>query len=356
MESTESVETRRDARGETVQREASADGQMEPAVPGSTAESVIRVDNLEKTYGSGADAVTAVDDVSFEISQGTIVGLLGPNGAGKTTTIKSMLGLIIPDSGSVSICGVDVAENPKHAHSHVGAMLEGERNVYWRLTVRENLEFFAGLGGERPSTVRDRHDELLERLDLLEWADTPVNELSKGMKQKVSLASTLARDVDVIFLDEPTLGLDVETSHDLYTELRRLAEEDGITIVLTSHNMDIIEAVSDRVIIVSEGSVIADDETDTLVELFQTQSYRFVVDAPLPEAVAARLENGFGATCERENETVTIECVGADSDTVYALMGLLDDAGVELLEIESIDPDLEDVFLRVIEDENGGEQ
>ncbi|MFC7072799.1 ABC transporter ATP-binding protein [Halovenus rubra] len=326
------------------------------AVDGEVA---ITVDEVTKSYGSGDDVVTAVDDISFEIERGSIVGLLGPNGAGKTSAIKSMLGLVIPDRGTVSICGVDVASSPERAHGHVGAMLEGDRNVYWRLTARENLEFFAGLSGEYPSAVRDRHDQLLEQLDLLDVADTAVNEFSKGMKQKVSLASTLARDVDVIFLDEPTLGLDVEASHDLHRELRRLAQEEDMTIVLTSHNLDIIEAVSDRVIILNDGKIIADDDTDDLVDLFETQSYRFVVGAPLPEAVETRLRREFDITCKREDNQVAIDCMGADSDTVYALMDVLSDAGMELHEVESVDLDLEDVFLEVIDDPataNGGVQ
>ncbi|WP_267161735.1 ABC transporter ATP-binding protein [Halovenus salina] len=322
----------------------------------SAGETVISVDGLTKQYGSDEAGVRAVDGVSFEIERGTIVGLLGPNGAGKTSTIKSMLGLIVPDAGTVSICGVDVDSDPARAHGHVGAMLEGDRNVYWRLTVRENLEYFAGLGGERPSKVRERHDELLERLGLLEWADTPVNELSKGMKQKVSLASTLARDVDVIFLDEPTLGLDVEASQDLHEELRRLAEQEDITIVLTSHNLDIIEAVSDRVIILNDGTVIADDDTTELVDLFETQSYRFVIEGTLSEALETRLRDAFEITCEQDGSQTAIECIGADSETLYGLMDQFQDAGVELADIASVDPDLEDVFLRVIDDGLGGEK
>ncbi|SDJ59279.1 ABC-2 type transport system ATP-binding protein [Halovenus aranensis] len=322
-----------------------------------TGETVISVDGLQKQYGTGEDAVRAVDDISFEIPRGTIVGLLGPNGAGKTSTIKSMLGLVVPDAGTVSICGVDVDGDSARAHSHVGAMLEGDRNVYWRLTVRENLEYFAGLGGERASDVRERHDELLERLGLLDWADTPVNELSKGMKQKVSLASTLARDVDVIFLDEPTLGLDVEASQELHAELRRLAEQDDVTIVLTSHNLDIIEAVSDRVIILNDGSVIADDDTAALVDLFETQSYRFVVEGRPAADLQSRLTTAFDVTCQPDGDQTVIECVDADSETVYALMEQFSDAGLELADVESVEPDLEEVFLRVIDDQRpGGEQ
>jgi ABC-2 type transport system ATP-binding protein len=318
----------------------------------SATEPVIRVDGLEKRYGSGEETVTAVDDISFEIEPGSIVGLLGPNGAGKTTIIKSMLGLILPDAGEVSLCGVDVYEEPQRAHSHVGAMLEGDRNVYWRLTVRENLEFFSGLGGKRPGEVRDRHDQLLERLDLADRDDTVVNELSKGMKQKVSLASTLVRDVDVIFLDEPTLGLDVETSRDLHAELRRLAEQEDITIVLTSHNLDIIEAVSDRVIILNNGEVIADDDTAALVDLFETQTYRVELEAPVSVSVRTRLERVFDATCRTDGDRVVVEWFDADGSSVYAMTDLLAETGQELCDIESVDPDLEEAFLRLIDGED----
>jgi len=313
----------------------------------------ISVDGLEKTYGSGSDAVTAVDGVSFDVDSGSIVGLLGPNGAGKTTTINSMLGLVIPDAGTVEIAGIDVFEHPARAHSRVGATLEGDRNVYWRLTVRENLEFFAGLGGERPAAVRERHDRLLDRLGLADRADTVVNELSTGMKQKVSLATTLARDVDVIFLDEPTLGLDVETSLELHTELRRLAEEDGVTIVLTSHDMDVIEAVSDRVMILQDGSIIADDDVENLVEILATQSLRITVPGPIRQPIRQQLEAELGLAVEENGETVTIECQGADSQTVYDLMGLLEGQDKELREIASVDPDLEEIFLRLTDDASG---
>ena len=209
---------------------------------------VIEVSNLTKRY----DDVLAIDDISFSVEQGTILGILGPNGAGKTTLLKAMLGLLVPSAGTVRVCGIDVHATPERAYRRVGATLEGARNVYWRLTVRENLAFFAGLAGEsvRDPAVEERHDALLERLGLLGRADDVVNELSRGMKQKVALACALARDVDVAFLDEPTLGLDVESSVDLRRELRRLADERGLTVVLTSHDMSVVEDLCDRVLVV----------------------------------------------------------------------------------------------------------
>src|SRR6056297_3827961 len=138
---------------------------------------VIPVENLRKTYGDGS--VVAVDDVSFTVERGSVVGLLGPNGAGKTTIIKSILGMVLPDAGSVRIHGIDVYDDPRAAYAHVDAMLEGARNDYWRLTVRENLRYFTTISGIDPDSIADRHDRLLEKLDLTEKADEPVRKLSR---------------------------------------------------------------------------------------------------------------------------------------------------------------------------------
>jgi ABC-2 type transport system ATP-binding protein len=309
---------------------------------------VLAVDDLRKSYGSGEDAVTAVDGVSFEITRGEVVGVLGPNGAGKTTTIKSILGLVVPSSGSVEIAGVDADDDLRGVYQHVGAMLEGARNTYWRLTVRENLRFFAALGGNDPGAARERHDRLLEQFDLAEKADETVNGLSRGQKQKVSLAATLARGTDVVFLDEPTLGLDVEASLELRRELRRLADEEAITVVLSSHDMDVVEDVCDRVVILSDGRVIADDPVEELVGVFDTQAYRVVADGRLSDAVRARLVREYRVEnvevlADRTRFDVTL----GDDDALYDVLGVLDDAGHDLLDVDGLEPDLEDVFLDV---------
>ncbi|MHB9286679.1 ABC transporter ATP-binding protein [Halobacteriales archaeon Cl-PHB] len=314
----------------------------------------VAVEGLTKTYGDGEGAVTAVDGVSFEVEPGTAVGLLGPNGAGKTTTIKSLLGLLVPTSGTARVAGVDVAANPADAYRHVGAMLEGARNVYWRLTVRENLQFFAALAGQRPEAVRDRHDELLEQFDIAEKADTAVRELSRGMKQKVSLACTLARGADVAFLDEPTLGLDVESSLELRRELSRLVDEEGLSVVVSSHDMDVIEDVCDRVIIMSDGQIVADDSVDNLLDLLHTQAYEVLVQDGIPGAVRQRLESAFDADefddlGDRERFEVSVT-----GDEFYDLVDVLREGGCTIAEVDPVEPDLEEVFLHVTE--NGGGQ
>ena len=338
----------------TDRPERTADEASPP--PAADAETVLAVDDLRKTYGSGEDAVTAVDGVSLDVTRGEVVGVLGPNGAGKTTTIKSILGLVVPSSGSVEIAGVNADRDPRGVYQHVGAMLEGARNTYWRLTVRENLEFFAALGGVDPAAARDRHDALLDQFALTDKADETVNDLSRGQKQKVSLAATLARGTDVVFLDEPTLGLDVEASLELRRELRRLADEDDITVVLSSHDMDVVEDVCDRVVILSNGRVIADDPVEDLVGVFETQAYRVVAAGQLPGEVRSRLvrdyrvEN-FDVLDDRTRFDVTL----GDDDSLHDVLGVLDDAGHDLLDVDGLEPDLEDVFLDVTGRDGGGD-
>jgi ABC-2 type transport system ATP-binding protein len=308
---------------------------------------VLSVDGLEKTFGTGGQAVHAVEDVSFEVGAGEVVGLLGPNGAGKTTTIKSILGLVVPDAGTVEIAGTPVHEQPAAAYNHVGAILEGARNIYWRLTVRENLAFFAGLGGEDPSTLRADHDRLLELLGLADRADTPVKELSRGMKQKVSLASTLARDVDIVFLDEPTLGLDVEATRDLQSELRRLASEQEVTIVLSSHDMDVIETVCDRVIILNEGTVLVDEEVSELLDVFELGRYRIGVEPALDEQDAQRLGERFGAETTPGSDKFEVNVTAVE--TLYSLLSWVRKSGYTLETLTSHEPTFEDVFLYLVE-------
>ncbi|MCU4741791.1 ABC transporter ATP-binding protein [Natronoglomus mannanivorans] len=320
-----------------------------------TDETVVSVRGLTKTYGSGDDHVLAVDGVDFEIDRGTVVGLLGPNGAGKTTAIKAMLGLVVPDEGSVTIEGIETTDAPRAVYRRVAAMLEGARNVYWRLTVRENLRFFARLGGHDPAEtdVRERHDRLLEDLDLVEKADVPVNKLSRGMKQKTSLACTLARETSVVFLDEPTLGLDVESSLDLRAELRRLAERESITIVLSSHDMDVVEDVCDRVIVMNDGQVVADDSLEELVDVFRTQTYRVTVDGTLAPERRERLEGEFGADgWTTVGDHQRFDATLRRGEDFYAMMDVVRESPCPLVTVTALEPDLEDVFLALTDRES----
>ncbi|AUX09887.1 ABC-type transport system ATP-binding protein [Halalkaliarchaeum desulfuricum] len=346
----------------------------------------LSITGLTKRFGSGDESVLAVDDVSLDVKRGTVVGLLGPNGAGKTTLIKCALGIVLPDAGSVRVFGVDVGDGRRAAYADVDAMLEGARNDYWRLTVRENLRYFATIHGVDPNSVSARHDRLLERLDLTEKADTPVRDLSRGMKQKVSLASVLAGGADLVFLDEPTLGLDVESSRTLRRELRRLAHEEGLTIVLSSHDMDVIEDVCDRVVMMAGGRIVADDTVEALLSSATRETIR-ITSPDLDEAVVETLRESFAVRHVEDLHDTSLagdhahgdrdadaavnvgEGVGSDGgvdrdqnlveerrtvlevdvagDALYDLMETLREAGVTIETIDTVRPDLEEVFVDV---------
>jgi ABC-2 type transport system ATP-binding protein len=339
--------------GQRVDPERSVEA-AEPAAGRSAddGDPLVDVEGLRKVYGNGEAAVTAVDGVDLQVESGTAVGLLGPNGAGKTTTIECLLGLVVPSGGSVRVADVDVSSQPAQAYHHVGAMLEGARNAYWRLTVRENLSFFAALGGRRPRAVRDRHDELLEQFGLVDRADTAVRELSRGQKQKVSLACTLARDAEVVFLDEPTLGLDVESSLELRRELRRLVEDEEMTVLLSSHDMDVIEAVCDRVVVLSGGAVVADESVENLLDLFDTRAYEVQVADPVDEADRAELRERFDATgFEAVGDGVRFVTQVAEGG-FYDVANWLEAGDYDVESFDTVDPDLEGVFLELT-DEGG---
>jgi ABC-2 type transport system ATP-binding protein len=326
----------------------SAGGRRQTAAPpsrdGANTDVAVAVDGLRKQFGSGADAVTAVDGVSFEVERGSIVGLLGPNGAGKTTLIKSMLGMIVPDEGSVRIAGIDVRDAPRAAYARVDAMLEGARNDYWRLTVRENLRYFAAVSGVDPSSVADRHEELLDRLNIADKADEPVRNLSRGMKSKVSLASVLASGAEVVFLDEPTLGLDVKSARTFQAEIGRLAAETGLTVILSSHDTGVIETVCDRVIVVSEGRIIADDTVDALLRPGEAHTVRLTSPAFDRERLAAVRERIDITAVERVDRGTRIE-VTTDTEGLYALMAHLREHDVPLSGVRTVQRDLSDVLV-----------
>lgn len=322
--------------------------QREFSAPGvGPDEAALYVHGLSKSFGRGKTAVPAVDNISFAVEPGEVIGLLGPNGAGKTTTFKSILGLILPDEGKVRIQGIDPYTRPRAAYEHVDAMFEGARNDYWRLTVRENLRYFAAIQGQNPDAVTDRHEALLTQLGVSNKADTQVRELSRGMKQKVSLASTLAADVSVAFLDEPTLGLDIETSLILRRELIRLADKRDMTLLISSHDMDLIQDVCDRVLIMNEGRIIANGTVETLLNGFTSTDYRLTA-ANVDATTISELCERFEVTSVERTDGRTHFGVTVDSKEFYRLIDVLERRGVELETVESVSPDLADVFVELI--------
>lgn len=311
----------------------------------------LAVSGLVKTYRSrrGPD-VQAVSEVSFGARRGQVLGLLGPNGAGKTTTIKSIAGLIRPSSGSITVGGLDALAQPRLAARHTAVVLEGNRNVYWRLTVRENLDYFAALRGLRRRQVAARGEELVDRFRLGDKADVVAMRLSRGMQQKLALACAVVVGAPLLLLDEPTLGLDVEISYELRSYLRSLAAVDDCCVVVSSHDMSLVSEVCDRAVIITGGRVVADDTISGLVGVFSAIAVRLRLAGPLPLTVSEGLSERFGLTSSVDAiGRVTLEAALADSDTLYEFLDQLRQAGAVIDSLVGAEPELEDVFLSILQ-------
>jgi len=317
------------------------------------AEPVLRVKNLRKVYHSRRQGdVVAVDDVSFSVYKNEVVGLLGPNGAGKTTIIKSICTILLPTSGEIWVDGVDALKNPRAALEKVTAVLEGNRNVYWRLTVRDNLEFFAGLQGQSLRSVRAYIDELIELFNLTEKVNEQARALSRGMQQKLAVACALVKRTPILLLDEPTLGLDVETSYELRWILKRMAEQGERTILLSSHDMNVVQDICERVIIINHGRIVADDRIENLQKLFTASAYRFEIEGHLSPQQQQKLTKQFDMVkISTDGSRTIIEAELLDSQKVYEIIDVLRENGCQLESVGKQYPDLEEIFLRIVKGE-----
>ncbi len=312
----------------------------------------IEVEALVKTFNRGRkNAVHALQGISFSVWPGEVVGLLGPNGAGKTTTIKCILGLISPTGGTTRVYGFDTRTHRREVVRRTSAVLEGSRNIYWRMSALENLDFFTGLYGMSLSESRPYSEKLLELFRLRDRKHVPVQELSAGMRQKVAVACALATRTPVVFLDEPTLGLDVETSYELRRSLKQLAEEENRTIILSSHDMHVVQDVCQRVIIMNQGRIVVDDTVDNLLSLFRTRAYRFVLSDGLREDLERQLRARFPEVVVRRDLQTVVEVVVSRPEEIYLLIDLFREAGLLIESITQQEPDLEEAFLRLVRGE-----
>ncbi len=310
-------------------------------------DTILTVNNLTKTYPA-KPPVEAVKGVSFSVTAGSVVALLGPNGAGKTTTIKCILNLVKPTSGKVEVYGRE-HNDLTYLYRHAAAVLEGNRNLFWRLSPRHNLEVFATYGGTSPKRTKSLIERWLEFFGL-SGIKEEVRHLSRGNQQKVAIAAALVRDTPLIILDEPTLGLDVEAKRALVPAIRRLAEEEGKTILLTSHQMDVVEALADRIIIIQNGKVAAEGTPTSLKRLFDSQTYRIEIKLPngsLPAEIRERWEIQI---LPGEDGNTALKTVLQDPRLIYRLLEDLEKTGAVLVSLQPDLPDLEEAYVRLVRD------
>lgn len=329
----------------------------------STKAKIVEVENLRKVFpkrrkGSGpfaflrpqkAEPFVAVDSVSFTIREGEIFGLLGPNGAGKTTTIRMLSTLLEPTSGSATIGGYDTLKEPDSVRQILGAVLTGERSIYWKLSGRENLEYFAALYHLPPKVAKARVEELLTRLNLTERADEYVERYSSGMKQRVAIAKALLANPPVLLLDEPTIGLDPQSARNLRRLILDIKAE-GRTILLTTHYMEEADLLCDRIGIVDAGRIIALDTPANLKRLIKQLDVVGLELSGVDAALTATLRTlpAVQQVIVRTNPdgTTTLHLHTTDGrGTLPHLIDLLRASGSRLRHVEVSEPTLEDVFI-----------
>jgi len=289
----------------------------------------IGLSGLTKRYRRGKDWLTAVNDVTLSVPPGQVIGLLGPNGAGKTTTIKMACGLILPTAGTIRINGYDVGRQRADAVRQIGAVLEGSRNVYWPLTAWQNLMYFGRLKGLSGTEIKPRAQRLLADLGLWDRRDETVGSYSRGMQQKVAIAAALITDPPILLLDEPTIGLDVEAARTVKDWIAHLAAGEGKTIVLTTHQLPIVQELAGRIAVIRDGQVIADLPTGELLAGFA---------GALPA----------GARAEADAQTTRVTLRDADQARLHRFLDDLRASGIPLLSVTQAQPGLEEIFLRLI--------
>jgi ABC-2 type transport system ATP-binding protein len=292
------------------------------------------VRDLQKRYGS----VEAARGVSFEIHDGEIFGLLGPNGAGKTTTIECVIGLRDPDAGRIDVCGIDARRQPREVKQRIGASLQSTA-LQDKITPREALELFGSFYRKRLDSTA-----LLERFSLAEKADVAFDTLSGGQRQRLALALAFVNDPELIFLDEPTAGLDPQSRREVHAEIARM-KQDGHTVLLTTHDMDEAQALCDRIAILDHGRIIA---TGTPTELTTRSAGQHLVSIVATRAIDAAWLADLPST-----QDVSVDGERArfhttePSRAVSLLLSRLQAAGAEIVDLHVQKATLEDVFIEL---------
>lgn len=300
--------------------------------PAARAGMAIRVGDVSKRYGS----VQAVDGISFGVAHGEVFGLLGPNGAGKTTTVEMLEGLRTPDSGLVEVLGIDVGRHPDDLKQRVGVTLQ-TAELYPKLTVVEVLDLFRSFYRRSLPTA-----QLIEFLDLGERRRAQTRQLSGGQRQRLAVALALVNDPEVIFLDEPTTGLDPAARRSLWDLIGKLQDQ-GKTILLTTHYMEEAEVLCDRLAIMDHGRILALGTVDELVsERFRDRSVRFDRIEALDDD---RLERLPGVTSMKHDDGETVIYTQDVPGTIGGLLSLTEALGVEPGNLGIRRPTLEDLFL-----------
>ncbi|MGW8289301.1 MAG: ABC transporter ATP-binding protein [Candidatus Bathyarchaeia archaeon] len=302
------------------------------------------------------EVTVALDKLNLNIRPGELFGLLGPNGSGKTTTIKCLSTILIPDEGRAIVNGFDTQKETTMVRASLGMVVGGERTLYWKLTARDNLTYFASLYKMPRKKAKIRIEELLETFQLSDRADERLEDYSTGMRQKVAIARALLHDPPILLLDEPTLGLDPGFARQIRSQIRELAEKQGKTVLLTTHYMNEADQLCDRVAFINNGRIVAIDTPNRLKarvkekEIVEIAVYNAPADIErqirllLPDAEVVKLIRGN----ENEGSPSRIKIIGGTAEEhIGTVIDTLRQNNVRIGSLNVGFPTLEDVFIKL---------
>jgi ABC-2 type transport system ATP-binding protein len=313
---------------------------------------VIEIENLTREF----DGLVAVDHISLNVKEGEIFGFLGPNGAGKTTTTKALCTLLNPTSGSVKVCGYDVTRERDKVRECIGIVFQ-DSCIDKFLTGRENLDFHARMYHMDRKTRDKRMAEVLGLLELKGKENIKVGNLSGGMQRRFEVARGFMNHPKALFLDEPTLGLDIQTRRNLWDYIRMLNEQEGATIILTTHYIEEADYLCDRVAIIDHGKIVTIDTPKKLKEVVGINLISLQIANKKSDALASLLKGiDWIKKIERRNSSLELSVEGGE-ERVLEIVELADEHGFVITAIDLCQPSLEDAFLhytgRTIREEEG---
>ena len=312
----------------------------------------IEVDHVTRVFGGKGDKVhaKALDDISLQVEEGELFGLLGPNGAGKTTLIKILATLLLPSEGSVRVLGHDVVKDYGQIRARINMVSGGEISGYGLLTVRENLWMFSQFYGIPPKVARRRMDDLLERFGLLDKADAKVRTISTGQKQKMNVIRGFVTDPDLIYLDEPTLGLDVNASLIIRDFLRKWVKETpGKTMLLTTHYMVEADELCDRVAIIDQGKILACDSPSNLKRMLKRATTFDIETTAFPGLDSIPSMVGLeGYNSKSVGDRALTRFVVNDEAVISEIISHINSKGGRIIALGKSEATLEDVFIHLV--------
>lgn len=304
----------------------------------------IELNNLTKKFGD----FTAVDDLSLNVRKGEIFGFLGPNGAGKSTTIRMLCTLAQPTSGSAKVAGFDLVKDSSRVREKIGLVAE-KMIMYDKLTAAENLRFFGKLYAIPKEKLEERIDELLKLVDMQKWRDTQIEKFSTGMKQRINVIRALLPEPEILFMDEPTLGLDPQTTFSI-RDITRDINDTGVTVILTTHAMQEAEALSDRVAIIDHGKVAALDTPENLKNMLSegdTSIFGAKIDN-LSSELIKKIESLDVVTAVAQQDHYNLKISAKGDEALNQIIDSIRNEGGNIASItNSNESTLEDVFLAV---------